>query len=149
MPMLGWMTATLAAALLAQAAPSDWYHVDSAHDHANASFIDKANIHANASGNLEASLFSLLATPDEGVSAYRFTVEFDCKAQRSRLIGAESFDARHQSDGGEAVPGEWGISAKDTQGGTIAAFVCSRGASQPDKKSLGSALPWETGRAFF
>jgi hypothetical protein len=147
--MLGWMTVTFAAAALAQAAPSDWYHVDSAQDHANASFIDKASIRANAAGNLEASMFSLLATPDQGVTAYRFTVEFNCKAQQSRLTRAESFDAKHQSDGGEAVPSEWSIAAKDTQGGTITAFVCSRGASQPDKKSLGSALPWETGRAFF
>jgi hypothetical protein len=35
-----------------------------------------------------------------------------------------------------------------TQGGTILAFVCSGGKSLPNKKSLGSALPWEVGRSF-
>lgn len=146
--MLGWKMVSLAVAALAQGAPSDWYHVDSASDHTSASFIDKANIRTNSAGNLEASMFSLLGKPDDGAFAYRFVVEFDCKEQRSRLLRVESFDVTHQSQGDEAIPDEWSIAAKGTQGGTIMAFVCSRGGSQPDKKSLGSALPWQAGRAF-
>ena len=145
--MLGWVIAALVAAMPVQNT-SDWYHVDSASDHANASFIDKANIRTNSAGNLEASMFSLLGKPDDGAAAYRFVVEFNCKAQQSRLLRVETFDANHQSQGDEAVPAEWSISAKGTQGSAILAFVCSRGGSQPDKKSLGSALPWEAGRAF-
>lgn len=65
------------------------------------------------------------------------------------LVRAEAFDVNHQSRDGEAVQGDWSIPAKDTQGGTITAFVRSGGASLPAKKPLGSALPWEKGRAFF
>ncbi len=145
--MYGWMIAAFVALAPVQNA-SDWYHVDSASDRGNATFIDKANIRTNAAGNLEASMFALLAKPDEGIAAYRFIVEFKCKDLQSRMIRAEAFDVNHKSDGGEAVASEWGIASKDTQGSTITAYVCSRGASQPDKKSLGSALPWEAGRAF-
>ncbi|MDG2534549.1 hypothetical protein P6144_12885 [Sphingomonas sp. HITSZ_GF] len=147
--MFGWIVVALAAVSPVQAAPSDWFHVDTASDHANASFIDRANIVPNKAGNLEASMFSLMAQVTDGDAAYRFTVEFDCKGQSSRLIRAEAFDGDRRSKGVEDIKTEWAVAAKGTQGGTILGYVCSRGGSLPDKKSLGSALPWETGRAFF
>jgi hypothetical protein len=145
---LGLFAAALAVSALTQNAASDWFHVDSASDHSNASFIDKASIHPNAAGNLEASMFTLLAAINENVTGYRFTVEFDCTTQKSRLRTAQTFDLDHKPGNADEIPSEWTLNPEGSQGSTITKFVCSRGASKPAEKSLGSALPWEMGRAF-
>jgi hypothetical protein len=65
-----------AAILMAFSTPAhaeDWYYVSSAKDLANISFIDKDSIRDTGNGTLHASMFSLLAQPDEeGGTAFRF-----------------------------------------------------------------------------
>jgi hypothetical protein len=140
--------AILLAASAAPDAPPAWFHVDSAADHANANFIDKASIHPIAGGLVEATMFTLLAQPDDGTGAYRFRIAFDCASGRSRLVAAESYDATRKGDGMTDITTDWRQNEKGTQGDTVLRFVCSNGQSQPKKQSLGAALPWDSGRPF-
>jgi hypothetical protein len=134
----------LAAAVPAQA--TDWYYVDSADDASNISFIDKDSIAATAQGALKATMYSVLAQEEDGAVAYRFAIEVKCGTRESRLMSAESFDPALASQGVSDMGGEWSPTDKGTQGETILNFVCSRGASSPGSKPLGSAYPFSIGR---
>lgn len=140
--------AAIALSLAAIAAPgSDWYYVDADANGSNITFIDKASIRANEAGNTEAVMFSVLAQDDEGTAAYRFLVEFQCGAAKSRLVTGEMFDSALKSDGAADMGAEWEGTDPGTQGETILKFVCSKGSSQPGSTSLGDALPLAKGRA--
>ncbi|RYD48519.1 MAG: hypothetical protein EOP60_15550, partial [Sphingomonadales bacterium] len=78
--------AALALSLAAPAPADDWYYVDADSKGANITFIDLTSIRINAGGNTEAVMFSALATDVEGAAAYRFTVEFNCTANKSRPV---------------------------------------------------------------
>jgi hypothetical protein len=145
--MLRLAAAVLAMAIPAPAWAADWYYIDSADDGTNISFIDKDSLAAN--GDLvRASMFSLLAEPDEeGGIAFRFTIDFDCKARTSRLISAEIYDEDRKGGGEFTVEAEAKPIEPDTQGDKIGAFVCSGGKVTADTLSAGKALPFETGRA--
>lgn len=135
---------------LAAAAPapaSDWYYVDADAKGTNITFIDKGSIRANAAGNTEAALFSVLAKDEDGAAAYRFVVEFQCAAAKSRLMTGEMFDAALKSDGAGDMGAEWEATDPGSQGETILKFVCTNGASATVDKSLGDALPLAKGRA--
>lgn len=132
----------LVAALPAQAA--DWYYVDSEVNLANISFVDKDSIRADAEGNLNASMYSVLAQPEDGVAAYLFSIAVDCKGNRSRLLTGELFDDAQKSMGSERIDAPWEPIGANSQGATIAGFVCNRGNGTP---SVGSALPFATGHA--
>jgi hypothetical protein len=140
--LAGWIAIALSLAAPAQSRPADWYHVDSASDRSSTSFIDLASLKTNAGGTTEATMFSVLAEADEGTVAFRFVVEFDCVGKKNRLLTGEAFDTKHQGGGAEDMGGDWDSVDKGSQGETILNFVCSKGASQADKKSLGAALPW-------
>lgn len=140
--------AAIALSLAAAAAPgSDWFYVDADSKGSNITFIDKASIRTNPAGNTEAALFSVLAKDVEGASAYRFIVEFQCSAAKSRLMTGEMFDATLKSDGAADMGADWEGTDPGTQGETILKFVCTKGASQSASQSLGDALPLAKGRA--
>ncbi|RYY28195.1 MAG: hypothetical protein EOP62_03035 [Sphingomonadales bacterium] len=135
-------------ALLFVAAPAhadDWYYVDASDDLSNISFIDKDSIKPNAAGNLLGAMYSVLSEEEDGVVAYRFLLEVDCKANKSRLTAAELFDAKMVSDGVSDMAGEWETVAAGTQGGAISGFICAKGVG--NQPSVGSALPFAKGRA--
>lgn len=139
------------AILLAAAAPgpADWYFVDSASDNQNISFMDQANIHESATGTLTAAMYSVLAEDQaDGTAAYRFTVEIDCTGHRSRLVTGEAFDVHQASHGEQRLDADWEAVTKGSQGESVETFVCSHGATRAaGSVSLGSALPFERGRA--
>jgi len=137
----------LSLAAFAPAPAQDWYYVDSDTGHANISFIDKASIRTNAGGNAEAAMFSVLAADEDGAAAFRFVIEVQCAAGKSRLMTGETFDSALKSSGADAMDSEWESVDPGTQGESIQKFVCSKGASMPESKSLGSALPLAKGRA--
>lgn len=139
--------AALALSLAAPAPASDWYYVDADKQGANITFIDMASIHTNAGGNTEAAMFSVLAADSEGAAAYRFVVEFQCAANKSRLMTGEMFDGALKSDGPADMGADWEGTDPGSQGETILKFVCTKGAGRPDSKSLGDALPLAKGRA--
>jgi len=139
--------AALALSLAAPAGMDDWYYVDADAGGANITFIDKASIRTNAAGNTEAAMFSVLATDEEGAAAYRFVVEYACATKRSRLLTGEMFDAALKSDGIEDMGADWEANDPGSQGDTIVAFVCTKGAGRSDSVSLGNALPLAKGRA--
>jgi len=143
--MLRLAGAALLMAVSTPAYASDWYFVAADEHYANISFIDKDSIHATADGNLSASMFSLLAKPEDNASAYRFEIEVNCGKQLSRLVSAEIYDEAHQPQGDEAMDGDWSPIAPDTQGAYVSAFICSKGQAGPDNVSAGHALPFDTG----
>lgn len=145
--MLSYFAAIALSLTNAAAADSDWYYVDADSKGSNITFIDKGSIRTNAGGFTEAAMFSVLAQDEEGISAYRFIVEFDCPANRSHLMTGEMFDSALKSDGPSDMGVEWEGTDPGTQGETILKFVCSKGASAPDSKSLGAAFPLAKGRA--
>lgn len=130
------------AALPAQA--SDWYYVDSDLNLANISFVDKDSIRADAEGNFNASMYSVLAQPEDGVAAYLFAVAVDCKGNRSRLLTGEPFNSAQKSMGSEKIDAPWEPIGANSQGATIAGFICNRGNGT---SSLGAGLPFATGHA--
>lgn len=130
------------------AAASDWYFIDMSSDNSNISFVDKDSIRDNGGGRTVGAIFSLLDAADEdGLIAYRFTVEFDCPAMRSRMLMFEAFKPDRSSLGEEVVPDDWKPVSPDTQGGRFAHFICSKGTDGARAKSAGSALPFDAGRA--
>lgn len=136
-----------AAVLLVAAVPAqatDWYYVDSDANFANISFVDKDSIRADADGNLNASMYSVLAQPEEGVAAYLFSLAVDCKGNRSRLLTGEPFDGAQKSMGSEKIDTPWEAIGQSSQGATIAGFICNRGNGS---KSLGASLPFAAGHA--
>ncbi|MES2987393.1 MAG: hypothetical protein V4808_05780 [Pseudomonadota bacterium] len=137
----------MALATSAPAPASDWYYVDADSKGTNITFIDKSSIRTNSAGNTEAAMFSVLAADDQGTSAYRFIVEFQCEAAKSRLMTGEMFDPALKSDGPADMGADWEGTAAGSQGDTILQFVCTKGASRPDSNSLGDALPLAKGRA--
>lgn len=137
-----------AAASLGLAAPAsaaDWFYVDASKEHSNASFIDKDSITVDSAGKTKAAMFSVMAEPDEGAIAYRFTLELDCAANTSRLVTGEGFGLNRASMGVDQINGGWEPVEQGTQGDTISRFICSGGKSNPASKSLGSALPFDHG----
>jgi len=131
--------------LLAAASPAqatDWRYVDSATNLDNISFIDKDSIHANAGGNLVGAMFSVMARVEDGASAYRFTIEVDCAAKKSRLLTGEMFDAAHKSQGESNIGAEWEAVDPGSQGQTITDFICSKGASRAQEPSAGADYPF-------
>ena len=135
--------------LLAAASPahaSDWFYVDSSKDLSNISFVDKDSIRQNADGNSVASMYSVLAEEEDGAVAYRFTIEVECRSRKSHLVAAEIFDPKLVSGGITDMNGDWEPVDPGTQGDTITAFICSKGANAT-VASAGSALPFDKGRA--
>lgn len=145
--MLRMAGAALLLIVAAPASAADWIYADSAADGANISFIDKDAIVPGEAGILRAPMFSLLAEEEEGASAYRFLVEADCTKKLTRLTTAEMFDIEHVSKGVETIASEWEAPASETQGETVLNFICTKGASAKGNPSMGSALPFDSGKA--
>ena len=140
-----------AAILMAFSTPAyadDWYYVSSAKDLANISFIDKDSIRETDAGTLRAAMFSVLAKPDEeGGSAFRFEIEVNCTRHQSRLVAYEIFDADRKSQGKSEMDSDWEAIEGETQGDTIATFICGKGKLGPTNLAAGSALPFDSGKA--
>ena len=139
-----------AAILMAFSTPAyaaDWYYVSNATDYANISFIDKDSIRDNAEGNTRASMFAVLATPeDDGTIAYRFEIEINCKANMSRLVAAELYDGDRKPQGETPMTTEWSPVEPGTQGEGVTMFVCSRGKPSSANPAAGRQLPFDTGK---
>jgi len=137
----------LALAVSATAAQaSSWYFVDSAASNANITFIDRDSIRTD-SGYVYADLFTLLATPADGRSAFRFITRYDCDAGKSQLTGGQSFDLSHKPREVTPIDDEWQPAAPGTQGARILKVVCAKGVSLDDKDAAGSDWPFERGAA--
>ena len=144
--MLRLAGAVLLMAVSTPAYASDWYFVSAANDRANISFVDKDSVRDAGDGTMHASMFALLAEPDDGVSAYRFEIAINCSKRASRLISAETYDAAHAPMGEEAMDDDWKPIEANTQGVDVADFICSNGKPGADNPSAGRALPFEAGK---
>jgi hypothetical protein len=140
-----------AAILMAVSTPAyaaDWYYVSNATDFTNISFIDKDSIRDNDEGNTRASMFSVLAEPeDDGAMAYRFEIEINCTSRQSRLVAAEVFGAGRVPRGEQPMDGDWSPVEPATQGASVTDYVCSRGKPSKENPSAGRQLPFDTGMA--
>ena len=145
--MLRLAGAALLMAVSTPAYASDWYFVSAAKDLANISFVDTDSIRDAGDGSTHASMFSLLAEPEDGVSAYRFEIAINCGKRESRLVSAETYDTAHQPMGEEAMEDDWKPIAASSQGAPVADFICGKGTPGADNASAGHALPFETGKA--
>lgn len=145
--MLRLAGAALLMAVSTPAYASDWYFVSAANDRANISFVDKDSIRDTGDGSMHASMFALLAEPNDGVLAYRFEIEINCGKRQSRLVSAETYDEAHQPMGEDAMNDDWKPIAAKSQGAPVADFICGKGKPGADNPPAGSALPFETGKA--
>lgn len=145
--MLRLAGAALLMAVSTPAYASDWYFISAAKDLANISFVDKDSIRDTGDGSTHASMFALLAAPQDGVLAYRFEIAINCGKRESRLISAETYDEAHQPMGEDAMEDEWKPIAPNSQGAPVADFICGKGKLGADNLPAGRALPFETGKA--
>ena len=138
-----------AAILMAFSTPAyaaDWYYVSNASNYSNISFIDKDSIREDDAGLTRASMFSLLAKPeDDDALAYRFEIEFNCRSKESRLVAAEVYDSARNPRGETPMTGDWSPVEPATQGASVADFVCSKG--KTGATAAGRQLPFDTGAA--
>ena len=140
----------IAAILMAFSTPAyaaDWYYVSNATDFANISFIDKDSIRDGEPGITRASMFSLLAEPEDGdAMAYRFEIEVNCRSKESRLVSAEVFDSARKPRGEQPMVTDWSPLEAGTQGEAVTDFICSKGKTGGTAPSAGKQLPFDTGK---
>lgn len=145
--MLRLAAAAILMAFSTPALAADWYYVSNASDYGNISFIDKDSIRDGDAGVTRASMFSLLAAPeDDDAMAYRFEIEVKCSSNESRLVAAEVFDKSRKPRGEQPMTTDWSPIEAGTQGQSVSAFVCSEGKPAAVNRPAGKQLPFDTGK---
>ena len=140
--------AVLALSLTAPALAADWRFVVDPGDGSAVTYVDLDSIAPRNGARRDAATYTVNRDADaDGSLASVVRLHFDCPGRRMSIFQIVNYgeDGRQLEDLHGHRPWIGPIPA-GTQGGEMIDFVCSSGASHPDRPSLGSALPLEPAR---